>query len=55
MKNPLVPIVLINYVRVIEVWFDDEQKDWFYRREPQVHRCTIEHGTQIMKLYCTHT
>ena len=40
-KNPLVPIVLINYVRVIEVWFDEEHKDWFYRREPQVLLFTI--------------
>lgn len=28
------PLVLTNYKRVIEVWFDDEQKEYFYTREP---------------------
>lgn len=28
------PLVLTNYKRVIEVWFDDEYKEYFYTREP---------------------
>ncbi|UXI22034.1 plexin-B [Sarcoptes scabiei] len=28
------PLVLINYKRVIEVWFDEEYKNYFYTREP---------------------
>ena len=29
-----VPTTLRNYKRVIEVWFDDEYKEFFYTREP---------------------
>lgn len=28
------PLVLTNYRRVIEVWFDEEYKKYFYTREP---------------------
>lgn len=28
------PLVLTNYKRVIEVWFDDTYKKYFYTREP---------------------
>ena len=28
------PLVLTNYKRVIEVWFDEEYKNFFYTREP---------------------
>lgn len=28
------PIITINYKRVIEVWMDDEYKEYFYTREP---------------------
>lgn len=28
------PLVLTNYKRVIEVWFDNEYKEYFYTREP---------------------
>jgi polypeptide N-acetylgalactosaminyltransferase len=28
------PLVLTNYKRVIEVWFDDAYKEYFYTREP---------------------
>lgn len=28
------PLVLTNYKRVVEVWFDDEYKEYFYTREP---------------------
>lgn len=28
------PLVLTNYKRVVEVWFDDDYKEYFYTREP---------------------
>ncbi|XP_035703837.1 N-acetylgalactosaminyltransferase 7 isoform X3 [Folsomia candida] len=28
------PLITINYKRVIEVWFDDKYKEFFYTREP---------------------
>ncbi|XP_017484344.1 PREDICTED: N-acetylgalactosaminyltransferase 7-like [Rhagoletis zephyria] len=28
------PLVLTNYKRVVEVWFDEEYKNYFYSREP---------------------
>ena len=28
------PIITINYKRVVEVWMDDEYKEYFYTREP---------------------
>lgn len=28
------PLITINYKRVIETWFDDEHKEYFYTREP---------------------
>lgn len=28
------PLVLTNYKRVVEVWFDDKYKEYFYTREP---------------------
>ena len=28
------PLVLTNYKRVIEVWFDEQYKQYFYSREP---------------------
>lgn len=28
------PLILTNYKRVVEVWFDDEYKEYFYTREP---------------------
>lgn len=28
------PLITINYKRVIEVWFDDKYKEYFYTREP---------------------
>ncbi|KAF6025292.1 GALNT7 [Bugula neritina] len=31
-----IPIIQINYMRVVEVWLDDEYKEYFYTREPSV-------------------
>ncbi|CAI9741530.1 Hypothetical predicted protein [Octopus vulgaris] len=31
-----IPIVLLNYMRVVEVWLDEDFKQYFYRREPSV-------------------
>lgn len=28
------PLITINYKRVIETWFDDKYKEYFYTREP---------------------
>ena len=28
------PLITINYKRVIEVWFDEKYKEYFYTREP---------------------
>lgn len=34
--NPKIPIILVNYMRVVEVWLDDEYKEYFYTREPTI-------------------
>ncbi|XP_064600145.1 N-acetylgalactosaminyltransferase 7-like [Liolophura sinensis] len=34
--NSKVPVVLLNYLRVVEVWLDDEFKEYYYRREPTI-------------------
>lgn len=31
-----IPVVLLNYMRVVEVWLDGDFKEYFYRREPTV-------------------
>ncbi|GAB1602272.1 N-acetylgalactosaminyltransferase 7-like [Argonauta hians] len=31
-----IPVVLLNYMRVVEVWLDEDFKQYFYRREPAV-------------------
>ncbi|XP_023931769.1 N-acetylgalactosaminyltransferase 7-like [Lingula anatina] len=31
-----IPVVLLNYMRVVEVWLDDEFKEYFYTREPTI-------------------
>ncbi|KAK6180861.1 hypothetical protein SNE40_008837 [Patella caerulea] len=31
-----IPVILLNYMRVVEVWLDDEFKEYFYTREPSV-------------------
>lgn len=28
------PLITINYKRVIEVWFDEQHREYFYTREP---------------------
>lgn len=28
------PLITINYKRVIETWFDEQYKEYFYTREP---------------------
>ncbi|XP_076441761.1 N-acetylgalactosaminyltransferase 7-like [Babylonia areolata] len=32
--NPRLPFTLVNYMRVVEVWMDDEHKEYYYTREP---------------------
>ncbi|KAL8619999.1 hypothetical protein ACOMHN_015281 [Nucella lapillus] len=32
--NPNLPFHLVNYMRVVEVWMDDEHKEYYYTREP---------------------
>ncbi|ESO06887.1 hypothetical protein HELRODRAFT_191226 [Helobdella robusta] len=34
--NPKIPVILINYMRVVEVWLDPEFRDYFYTREPTI-------------------
>jgi len=36
------PLITINYKRVIEVWFDDKYKEFFYTREPMAR--FLDHG-----------
>lgn len=36
------PLVTINYKRVIETWFDDKHKEFFYTRQPSAR--TLDHG-----------
>ncbi|ESO86827.1 hypothetical protein LOTGIDRAFT_194702 [Lottia gigantea] len=31
-----IPVILLNYMRVVEVWLDPEYKEYFYTREPSV-------------------
>lgn len=31
-----IPVILLNYMRVVEVWLDDEHKQYFYTREPTI-------------------
>ncbi|XP_070180117.1 N-acetylgalactosaminyltransferase 7-like isoform X2 [Littorina saxatilis] len=32
--NPKLPFSLVNYMRVVEVWMDEEHKEYYYTREP---------------------
>ncbi|KAL8619562.1 hypothetical protein ACOMHN_019618 [Nucella lapillus] len=32
--NPRLPFSLVNYMRVVEVWMDEEHKNYYYTREP---------------------
>ncbi|XP_058790849.1 N-acetylgalactosaminyltransferase 7 [Phymastichus coffea] len=36
------PLITINYKRVIETWFDDKHKEFFYAREPLAR--LLDHG-----------
>ncbi|XP_078038218.1 N-acetylgalactosaminyltransferase 7 [Augochlora pura] len=36
------PLITINYKRVIETWFDDKYKEFFYTREPLARQ--LDHG-----------
>lgn len=36
------PLITINYKRVIETWFDDKHKEFFYTREPLAR--LLDHG-----------
>ncbi|XP_076463576.1 N-acetylgalactosaminyltransferase 7-like isoform X2 [Babylonia areolata] len=33
-NNPRLPFSLVNYMRVVEVWMDEEHKEYYYTREP---------------------
>jgi polypeptide N-acetylgalactosaminyltransferase len=44
------PLVLTNYKRVIEVWFDDDYKKYFYAREPMAQFYEAGDITQQLEL-----
>jgi len=45
-----VPTTLRNYKRVIETWFDDEYKEYFYTREPLARLIDMGDISQQLKL-----
>lgn len=44
------PLVTINYKRVIETWFDDKYKEYFYTREPLARFLDMGDITEQLKL-----
>ena len=44
------PIITINYKRVVEVWMDEEYKQYFYTREPQAKYADAGNLTQQLQL-----
>ncbi|XP_060593944.1 LOW QUALITY PROTEIN: N-acetylgalactosaminyltransferase 7-like [Ruditapes philippinarum] len=44
-----IPVILLNYMRVVEVWLDDEFKEYFYTREPSVRGYPIGDVSKQLK------
>ncbi|KAK3859326.1 hypothetical protein Pcinc_034543 [Petrolisthes cinctipes] len=44
------PLITINYKRVIETWFDDKYKEYFYTREPLARFLDMGDITQQLEL-----
>lgn len=44
------PIITINYKRVIEVWMDDDYKEYFYTREPSAKYADMGNITAQLEL-----
>lgn len=52
--NPKIPVILMNYMRVVEVWLDDEFKEYFYTREPTIRGYPIGNITGQLELKKKH-
>lgn len=44
------PLITINYKRVIETWFDDKYKEYFYTREPLARYLDMGDITEQLEL-----
>ncbi|KAK3092658.1 hypothetical protein FSP39_005536 [Pinctada imbricata] len=44
-----IPVILLNYMRVVEVWLDEEHKEYFYTREPSVRGYPIGDVSKQLK------
>lgn len=49
-----IPITLANYMRVVEVWLDDEFKEYFYTREPTVRGFPVSNITKQLEFKKSH-
>lgn len=49
-----IPVILLNYMRVVEVWLDDEFKEYFYTREPSVRGYPLGNLTKQLKFKKDH-
>ncbi|XP_064622397.1 N-acetylgalactosaminyltransferase 7-like isoform X2 [Lineus longissimus] len=48
--SPKIPIISQNYMRVVEVWLDNEYKEYFYTREPVIRGYPIGNLTSQLEL-----
>ena len=49
-----IPLIQLNYMRVVEVWLDDEFKEYFYTREPGVRGYPVGNITEQLKFKKDH-
>ncbi|XP_033735035.1 N-acetylgalactosaminyltransferase 7-like [Pecten maximus] len=49
-----IPVISLNYMRVVEVWLDDEHKEFFYTREPSVRGYPVGDLTKQLKFKKDH-
>lgn len=49
-----IPVILVNYMRVVEVWLDPEYRKYFYTREPSVEGYPIGNITQQLEFKKDH-